>query len=114
MLRMPNIWLITLSLLLGAGCAAPQPDNASLRRFEFTQPQMGLPFRIVLHAPNAATAEAAANAAFARISQLNDILSDYDTDSELSRLSRTAGEGRAVPVSEDLCQVLQRSQALAE
>src|SRR5262245_63982718 len=94
----PHIFLIALSLLLGTGCVARQKTAAPSARFEFTQPQMGLPFRIVLHAPDATTAEAAAKAAFARIAQLNDILSDYDTDSELSRLSRTAGEGRRVPV----------------
>ena len=101
------------ALLLAAGCASPGRDGAPLSRFEFTRPQMGLPFRIVLYAPDAATANAAAEAAFARISQLNDSLSDYDADSELSRLSRTAGEGRAVPVSKDLWTVLERSQALA-
>ncbi len=107
-------------LLLGCRCSL-FPRSTSIgpasvgptSRFEFTQPQMGLPFRIVLHAPDAATAEAAAKAAFARIAQLNDILSDYDTDSELSRLSRTAGEGRAIPVSADLWRMLQRSQAMA-
>ena len=75
---------------------------------------MGLPFRIVLYAADNLEAEAAAHAAFARIAELNDILSDYDTDSELSRLSRTAGEGRAVPVSNDLWLLLRRSQDLAE
>jgi thiamine biosynthesis lipoprotein len=74
---------------------------------------MGLPFRIVLYASAESQADAAANAAFARISQLNDILSDYDPDSELSRLSRTSGSGRAVKVSDDLWNVLERSQKLA-
>jgi thiamine biosynthesis lipoprotein len=59
------------------------------------------------------TAEAAALAAFSRIKQLNDIMSDYDADSELSRLSRTSGSGRAVKVSDDLWRVLVRAQALA-
>jgi thiamine biosynthesis lipoprotein len=100
--------------MFGAGCATPRQDSgAPLARFEFTQPQMGLPFRIVLYAPNQSAADTAARAAFARISQLNDILSDYDTDSELSRLSRTAGENRAVPVSTDLWFCLERSEALA-
>jgi len=100
-------------LLLAAGCVTPSRESPPLSRFEFTRPQMGLPFRIVLYAPDAATANAAAEAAFARISQLNDSLSDYDADSELSRLSRTSGEDRAVPVSADLWAVLERSQALA-
>jgi len=75
---------------------------------------MGAPFRIVLYAPDKPTADQAARAAFGRITQLNDILSDYDTDSELSRFSQTAGSGRAVPVSQDLWFVLKRSQELAQ
>src|ERR1041385_3991643 len=74
---------------------------------------MGVPFRIVLYASDKNSADAAAEAAFRRISQLNDILSDYDTDSELSRLSQTAGQDWAVPVSADLWNVLERSQQMA-
>lgn len=103
----------TLVVLLSSGCAMPCRKPAGELRHEFTQPQMGVPFRIVLHAPGEAAAKAAADAAFARIAQLNDILSDYDTDSELSRLSQTAGQGRAVPVSADLWNVLARAQEWA-
>ncbi len=74
---------------------------------------MGLPFRIVLYAPDKISADAAAEAAYARIKQLNDILSDYDTDSELSRLSQTSGSDRAVPVGDDLWRMLERSQKVA-
>lgn len=101
-----------LLALLFSGCAAPQKQPL-LDRFEFIQPQMGVPFRIVLYATDRPTAESAAHAAFARISELNDIMSDYDTDSELNRLSRTAGTDQAVPASPDLWRVLEQSQALA-
>lgn len=93
------------------GCATS--PRVELRRFEFTRPQMGVPFRIVLYAADQSTAEQAAEAAFARIAQLNDILSDYDPDSELSRLSQTAAQDRAVRVSEDLWRVLQAGQRMA-
>ena len=46
------------------------------QRFEFAETEMGLPFRIVLYAKDSATAQHASDAAFARIKQLNDILSD--------------------------------------
>ena len=101
----------SLSLLLVSSCVSH--PAAELSRFEFMQPQMGLPFRIVLYAPDNATAESAATAAFKRIAQLNGSLSDYEPDSELSKLSRTAGQGQAVPVSQDLWKVLDRSQQLA-
>src|SRR5437867_4888361 len=109
---MRTFFALLPALFLG-GCSTPSREGPPLSRFEFTRPQMGLPFRIVLYAPDAAAANAAAEAAFARISQLNDCLSDYDADSELSRLSRTAGEGKAVKLSNDLWTVLERSQALA-
>lgn len=74
---------------------------------------MGVPFRTMLYAADKASADVAAGAAFARIKQLNDILSDYDTDSELSRLSQTAGSGKPVRVSDDLWRMLELSQQLA-
>ncbi len=81
-----------------------------LERFEFSQPEMGVNFKIVLYAPDEATATKAARAAFQKMGELNAILSDYDPNSELSRLSDTAGSGRWVTVSEPLWHVLQHSQ----
>lgn len=111
----PNLaWGLALLVLtgLGGGCrSVPEP---ALERFEYTEPQMGVPFRIVLYAPDPGTAERAAAAAFARIAALNASLSDYDSDSELSRLSATAGTGHSVPVSPDLWRVLERAQDFAE
>jgi len=75
---------------------------------------MGAPFRIVLYAPDASHAEAAANAAFQRVEALNQIFSDYETDSELNALSRTAGSGKTVRVSHDLWRILVQAQRFAE
>lgn len=105
---------VLLGIALLAGCASTgSHGDTALNRYEFTEPQMGMPFRIVLYAPDASSAQAAAAAAFQRVSELNDVLSDYDTDSELSRLSQTAGSGRAVPVSDTIWSLLTRAQALA-
>lgn len=41
-------------------------------------------------------------------------MTDYDSDSEVSRLSRTSGQGQAVQVSHDLWVVLERAQFLAQ
>jgi thiamine biosynthesis lipoprotein len=86
----------------------------ALKRFAFERAEMGLPFRITLHAPDEAAAQSAADAGFDKIAELNAVFSDYDSDSELSRLSQTAGRGNAVPVSRELWIVLERAQALAE
>ena len=90
--------------------AAEQPE---LARYSYNQVQMGIAFRITLYAADEATANTAADAAFARIDQLNSILSDYDPRSELSQLSSTAGSGKTVPVSDPLWFMLKRSQHLA-
>jgi len=94
--------------------AAPVFAEAdALQRFAFEKAEMGLPFRITLYATNEEAARAAADAAFAKIAQLNAVFSDYDSDSELSQLSQTSGQGKAVRVSDDLWRVLERAQALA-
>jgi FAD:protein FMN transferase len=108
--------------LLFLGCSStsdPKRESKSrsdtaLRRFEYEQPQMGVPFRIVLYAASEEVAETAARAAFGRVAELNAIMSDYETDSEVSRLSRSSEEGSPeVPVSADLWNVLSFSQELA-
>ena len=88
--------------------------RAAEERFVFEKAEMGMPFRVTLYAPDAAAARAGADAAFARIAELNAVCSDYDSDSELSRLSRTSGQGKPVPLSNDLWRVLARAQWFAE
>ncbi len=101
-----TLLVIALIAVLFIGCVT---DPVALQRFEFQRPEMGLPFRIVLHAADGTTATNAAEAAFARIAELNSILSDYEEGSELSRLSRSSGSGLAVPVSPDLWKVLAKA-----
>jgi thiamine biosynthesis lipoprotein len=106
----------TLWGLLVAVCPWARADapDARLARHESTQLQMGVPFKIILYAPESATANRAFQAAFSRIEQLNRVLSDYDSQSELSRLCPTAPAEHGVHVSDPLWLVLERSQALAE
>jgi thiamine biosynthesis lipoprotein len=78
---------------------------------------MGAGFRIVLFAREQAIADRAAQAAYARVDQLNAILSDYDPASEISRLSQRTLDGpmgEPVRVSEELFHVLERSLEVAE
>jgi FAD:protein FMN transferase len=75
---------------------------------------MGVPFRIVLYAASGGEARLAANSAFERIRSLNDKLSDYSLESELSQLSRGSGKGRAVKVSDDLWRVLKAAQDVSQ
>src|SRR5688500_14611983 len=108
-------FVVTVLLILFAGCVSrAKHETTQLQRFEFEEPQMGVPFRIVLYATNETHAEKAGDSAFARIAELNAIMSDYETDSELSKLSRSSEEGSPeVRVSEDLWRVLEPAQELA-
>lgn len=87
-------------------------ESKALQRFEYVAPKMGTVFRIVLYAPDKAVADSAADAAWARVDQLNALLSDYDPSSELSKLGQRTLDGpmtEPVPVSADFFRILQRS-----
>jgi len=58
----------------------------SLQRFEYREEHMGTPVRVVLYAPDRASADAAAREAFAEVARLDAMMSDWRADSELSRL----------------------------
>ncbi len=77
---------------------------------------MGTTFRVALYAADEATAKKAADAAFARVAQLDGIMSDYRKDSELMRLCRAFATevGEPVPVSEELFVVLSQAEELSE
>ncbi len=91
---------------------AGKPAPTNLTRYTFTEPHMGTTFRIVLYAPDEATAQKAAKAAFARVAELNAIMSDYRPDSELMKLCEKAG-GPPVEVSVDLFEVLKKAEEFA-
>jgi thiamine biosynthesis lipoprotein len=105
--------LLAALLPVLAGQAQTPDARAGLRRFEFEETHMASPFNIVLYSTDETTARHASRKAYDRIAELNAILSDYDPESELSRLSRSAG-GPAVPASVDLFEVLSRSKAIWE
>jgi FAD:protein FMN transferase len=73
---------------------------------------MGTIFRMVLYAPDPATAAKASRAAFDRIQTLDNIMSDYQPGSELRQLCDKAG-GPPVKVSEDLFRVLAAAEQVS-
>jgi thiamine biosynthesis lipoprotein len=66
---------------------------------------MGTPVRLVFYASSPEQAEAGRKAGFAVMKDVDDRMSDYKPDSELSRLSAAAGKGPQ-PVSQELFDVL--------
>src|SRR5437868_7811856 len=104
--------LAVVFLVAGLG-SFPEPsgDSDKLQRYEYQQAHMGTQFRIVLYAPDEATAKKASAAAFARIAELDRIMSDYQPASELMQLCKKAGE--PVPVSDDLFNAIARASEIS-
>ena len=69
---------------------------------------MGTLARIIIVAPNRKIAEKAAEDAFAAIEDVDNLMSDYKDDSEISIVNKEAFQ-RAVQVSEPTFEVIQRS-----
>jgi len=104
-----------LSAFVVCGCRAPsvaQPE-APLTRFEFQSAHMGTLFHMTLFATNQPAAEAAAEAAFRRIVDLENTMSDYQADSELNLLCQKP-VGVPVPVSPDLFDVLWQARRFSQ
>jgi thiamine biosynthesis lipoprotein len=100
-----------LLLLAAAGCSPPSPATL---RFAETRRLMGVPWTITVCTANEVTGRGAIAAGFAEVERLERVLSDYDPESELSRLSSAAPMAAATPVSRDLWRVLEQSVALRD
>ncbi|MFP6899435.1 MAG: FAD:protein FMN transferase [Opitutales bacterium] len=103
-----------LAKICGVLLASQGQSHAELERLVFVEKLMGADFRIVVYAKEEKLARAAVTAAFEEVQRLNDILSDYEAESELSQLSETSGSGKIVPISEDLWTVLSAAQNLSK
>jgi thiamine biosynthesis lipoprotein len=93
-------------------CEALDADRTSLQPFESVEPHMGTLFKIKLYAHDAESANRAFRRAFERVAELDHTLSDYNPQSELSKLSDSAVM-KPVRVSRDLFRVVAASQALS-
>ena len=85
--------------VLAATLLGTNPAADAVERHDYTQVRMGVPVTITVYSSTEEAANRAVSAAFERIKVLNDLLSDYDRDSELMRLCRTSGPGKPVEVS---------------
>ncbi|MCU0876195.1 MAG: FAD:protein FMN transferase [Pirellulaceae bacterium] len=123
-------WLGTLAvggwLLAGpSSLSTGAEEHETLLQFRRAEMHMGVEFEVILYAPSDAKGNIALDQAFARISELDKKLSDYDPSSELSRLSDTASmppgspfgeplpKSTPIPLSNDLWKVLAFSDDLS-
>lgn len=107
-------------LILALGYSIPlvpvrPAEPVAPARFEFESKHMGTTFRIVLYAADAKAAKAAADAGFARVAALDQIMSDYKRDSELMALCAAfrTEVGPPVAVGDDLFAVLWQARELS-
>jgi len=110
--RTGAVLLAIVILACLTGCRTPSGERG-LQRFEFQQPHMGTLFTLTLYASDEVVARAASDAAFARVAALDRMMSDYDPESELMQLCRKP-VGQPIRVSDELLEVLEKSQRLAE
>ena len=83
-------------------------QTGSAKVYYFESIQMGMPFEILIHHEKLSRdrIQEIAQSAFDEINRLNQIFSNYEYDSEVSKLCRTAGDNIWVKVSDELWDVL--------
>jgi FAD:protein FMN transferase len=101
---------LTLACLALVPALAAEP---ALKRYAYSEPHMGTLFRIIVYAKDERAARQATKEAFARVAELNAIMSDYQSTSELMRLCAKAG-GPPVKVSAELFFVLSRARQVSQ
>jgi thiamine biosynthesis lipoprotein len=87
--------------------------SAQWQQYSYSQLHMAMPMRITVWCDSESKAQSACKRAFRRASELVKVFSDYDSGSEIRRLSKQP-VGRATPVSDDLLHVLEFSQRLSQ
>jgi len=102
---------LALFVLFALGSA--QAETATLERLEQSSKIMGSEFRIALYGEKLIRLSAAATAAFDEAERIDALLSNYQEDSELSRVNRSAGAG-PVFVSAELASLFERCLKYSE
>ncbi len=101
----PSYMILIRCLSLVVFWAALVSTATAQERFDFESIQMATRFRISMHAESREKAEIAAEAAFSRVSALTAIFSDYEPESELSKLNRTP-RGQPFEASKELYDII--------
>jgi FAD:protein FMN transferase len=102
--------VLVLFLLLLAGAAlatppAPSADKSDTLRLESSVVAMGSAYSVVVYGEDRTRMEEAVDAAFAEVQRLDEMLSNYKPDSELSEINREAGQ-HPVAVTQEMFDLL--------
>ncbi len=108
--RRPELPLLAAIWLISCGRSASAQEAI---RFTYSAAIMGTEFRIVVHALDRESADRAAATAMGRGREIDSLLSDYRSSSEISQLSQVSGTDSCAAVSPELLFVLKRAQRVA-
>ena len=110
---MPYIFVILALFWLEAVAWPAQPDGPSpdviapnLEGYEQQFPSMGTLMTFQAFSADKSQVDQAFEAAEKEVERLVNIMSDYDPESELSKINQLAGTGKWSPVSPELWEVL--------
>jgi thiamine biosynthesis lipoprotein len=97
--------LFLLPLVGAAGAPARPPAKVDTLRLESSVVAMGSAYSVVVYGEDRTRMEEAVDAAFEEVHRLDQMLSNYKPESELSEVNRKAGE-QAVPVTREMYDLL--------
>ena len=87
----------------------PFTVSAQLKRFEFSEKKMGSPFSIIFYHTDSAEAVIIARECFSIVDSLNNIFSDYSSESEVGKLALQTNQ-TDIKVSDELFSMIVRSK----
>jgi len=104
-MRHLKIYIVALSIIIFVSCAGSSPNIETIERVQY---QMGTYGRVQIYGGNNKDVDAA----FAKIKELDNLLSDYNPKSEISEINKMAGVG-PVKVDPQVIQVLELAKTVA-
>ena len=87
----------------------PLSVSAQLKRFQFSENKLGSPFSLIFYHTDSAEAASVAKECFALVDSLNNIFSDYSSESEVGKLARQKNQA-GIKVSDELFAMIDRSK----
>ncbi|MFK7817954.1 MAG: FAD:protein FMN transferase [Planctomycetaceae bacterium] len=103
---------LVIGLLAGTSLVQSEASAKKADRFSYTELHMGVPFRITVYGSDKVAANTAVAKAYKRIATLNQVFSDYESTSEVSRLRKLPAK-EATTVSQDMASLIHRSLAVS-
>jgi len=100
-----KIYIVVLTIITFVSCAGSSPNLETIERVQY---QMGTYGRVQIYEGNNKDVDAA----FAKIAELDNLLSDYNPKSEISEVNKMAGVG-PVKVDPQVIQVLELAKTVA-